>query len=298
MVRAGLSRMRAILAILLGSMLTLSSSIAATPIITSTQDERITLKVDGVEIAVPIPTGYVRTNHQSILLSKLPVIQDRRIVAAFKQAIDANNVYQVAPEPGQSKPLYYLIYAPKLDAAAARQDDLLAYLETAYFQQGFDKVGATQRFAIQRTDANTLSVTWVDLNQYAVAGENSMQATPANCINTAVYRKNKALIMFDTIEDCGLDADSVRTHGEAWVQRIKTANEPLTYAESLLAEEDAPASEDGAEAPDVQQGDAADPIAEEDDSAAGPLLWVLLGLLVAALAFPLVGRLRTLTQEK
>ncbi len=221
--------------LLLAGLLVHSVAVAALPIITSSQDERITLKIGNVEIVVPIPAGYELADYKTIPLGSLPVLQERRMVALFRRTINASNVYQVKPGEDKSEPLYYLIYVPKL-TASGHGDDPLTQLEARLFEHGAEIVGESQRYALQRTDANTLSVTWADLSQYAVSANAGLKAGSVNCINTVAYLKATALLMFDTLEACGLNAQRVKSHGEAWAKQIKQANEPPSYVQQLLSE--------------------------------------------------------------
>lgn len=274
----------------IGLLMPISASWAAAPIIAVTQEDRILLKQDDVEMSVPIPAGYVSTNYRRINLKPLPMLAERKLLAAFVKRIDKSNEYQVAPQPQQNGPAYYFVYAPKLSYQAATSSNIVDYLAEFYSGQLFEQVSATQRYAMLRPDEDTLTITWADIAPHSEGEPEASAQASENCIHTAAYQKGEMLVMFDTIEACGIDAASVKAHGEAWLERIKSANEPLPYVEQLLAEKLAEEAELAArkaanEAKDKPVADSAakaqsqdaEPLANEPMS---PVVWLLMGALL------------------
>ncbi|MDX1497912.1 MAG: hypothetical protein R3352_10180 [Salinisphaeraceae bacterium] len=260
--------------------------------VTASHKDRIVIKHQKEEIVVPIPEGYEKTNFRRLQLDSLPMVQERQILAAFVPKITAHNEYSVTPEPGHTRPSYYLVYRPKLDFNPRQVDDLLARLADQYYKKAFDEVSEEQRFALQRLDESTLSVTWVNAAAFSLNADAQEAAAPSvNCINTTAYQKGKAVLMFDTLEACGLNASAIKNHSQDWLKRIKSANEPLSYGQQLLKEKAIPPregeSEEGAQSE-------AENTEEAQDTAHNPnaFLWFLAGVLAVFLTVAFVQRWR------
>ena len=296
--------------VLVGVLLPIPASLAAAPIIASTQADRILLKQDTAEMTVPIPSGYVLTKHQRINIKQLPALAERKLLAAFVKRVDKSNEYQVAPQPQQSGPAYYFVYVPKLSYQAATSSNVVDYLAEFYSAQLFQQVSETQRYAMLRPDDATLTITWADLAPHVESKQKRDTQTLANCIHTAVYQKDGMLVMFDTIESCGIDAASVKTSGETWLERIKSANEPLPYVEQLLAEKLAE-EELLAAAAAAGEKETTENVADEaavadervDDEAVekkpmSPIAWLFIGALLGSGLLLLFGALKQRLGER
>lgn len=290
------------LLVLPGLFISLSIGNAAAPIITAKHDDRILLGQGDVEMVVPIPSGYILTNHRRINYKTLPSLQERNMLAAFEKRVDKSNEYLVEPEAEQPAALYYLVYVPRLNYAAATSPDLLAWLEQAYMDYGFERVSETERIAILRPDEDALTVTWADLTQKPEIATALPTVSAANCLHTAAYRKQGMVVMFDTIATCGADAASVKLQGENWLQRIRSANEPLPYSKRLLAEKAAQEQQAVAAPEDPAASETADKAVTEPRPKAAHgtwsrILWLLGGAVFGILVWNLAGRLRASLQK-
>ncbi|MGB1580944.1 MAG: hypothetical protein ACPHER_05510, partial [Nevskiales bacterium] len=120
--------------ILLSIIFSLPGALANAAELDASFKDRVIIKYQGEEITVPIPAGYELSNFRRLQLGSLPQLQERHMLAAFVPIITPNNEYSVAPEPGHSRPSYYLVYRPRLESNPGDAAELLTKLEKQFYE--------------------------------------------------------------------------------------------------------------------------------------------------------------------